>query len=597
MAKRKSLTKYLGLYFKSLLLFWRADKLDSSILILVIPLKALIPSLLTFFAQEMLNQLSVGRLNYENFLFWGISFFVSLITIPLATNVQGVLTDRLIAFVNTSLMNKTKELQGLANFEDADFYDQVQVINSQSSWRPVNLIVFGTSVISSFITIVSMGVLLATYNPLIALLILVSMIPESLVSYRVQQEAFETMVGASSDARKMQYASQAVLNKDFTKEIRLFNAFDFFIKRYQRIFWQIHHAVNQRRAKKMIIALASMTVSSLISILALLWFVFSIQAGRFRVGALLTLTSAIGYIAENIFSMIEDSSLLYDTLLYMEKYFNFLKSSDTIDKRGTTKVGTVKGISFKHVSFTYPHSPRPALNDVNFDVTKGQKIAIVGENGSGKTTLMKLLLRFYDPNQGHIQLNGQTVQEFDLFSYRSLFSAVFQDYAKFSLTVKENIAISDLDKQDDSQALIDAMKISGFDPNKGVSESSLLDVQLGKEYENGTELSGGEWQKLALARGIFANRQILILDEPTASLDPRSEYSLFQKFVRIGADKTVFFITHRLNSVTIADKVLVLNKGKVVAFDTHENLLKNNDYYRDYYSIQNKALKKEADTK
>ncbi|MFT8470209.1 MAG: ABC transporter ATP-binding protein [Oenococcus sp.] len=551
MAKRKSLTKYLGLYFKSLVLFWRADKLDSSILILVIPLKALIPSLLTFFAQEMLNQLSVGRLNYENFLFWGISFFVSLITIPLATNVQGVLTDRLIAFVNTSLMNKTKELQGLANFEDADFYDQVQVINSQSSWRPVNLIVFGTSVISSFITIVSMGVLLATYNPLIALLILVSMIPESLVSYRVQQEAFETMVDASSDARKMQYASQAVLNKDFTKEIRLFNAFDFFIKRYQRIFWQIHHAVNQTRAKKMIIALASMTVSSLISILALLWFVFSIQAGRFRVGALLTLTSAIGYIAENIFSMIEDSSLLYDTLLYMEKYFNFLKSSDTIDKSGTVKVNIVKGISFKHVSFTYPHSPQPALNDVNFEVAKGEKIAIVGENGSGKTTLMKLLLRFYDPSQG-----------FDLFSYRSLFSAVFQDYAKFSLTVKENIAISDLDKQDDSQALIDAMKVSGFDPNKGVSESSLLDVQLGKEYENGTELSGGEWQKLALARGVFANRQILILDEPTASLDPRSEYSLFQKFVRIAADKTVFFITHRLNSVTIADKVLVLNKGK-----------------------------------
>ncbi|MFT9267093.1 ATP-binding cassette domain-containing protein [Oenococcus sp.] len=178
-----------------------------------------------------------------------------------------------------------------------------------------------------------------------------------------------------------------------------------------------------------------------------------------------------------------------------------------------------------------------------------------------------------------------------------MFSAVFQDYAKFSLTVKENIAISDLDKQDDSQALIDAMKISGFDPNKGVSESSLLDVQLGKEYENGTELSGGEWQKLALARGVFANRQILILDEPTASLDPRSEYSLFQKFVRIAADKTVFFITHRLNSVTIADKVLVLNKGKVVAFDTHENLLKNNDYYRDYYSIQNKALKKGTDAK
>ncbi|MFT8324162.1 ABC transporter ATP-binding protein [Oenococcus sicerae] len=592
MKKRKSLTKYLSLYFKSLLLFWQADKVNSSILIIIIPLKALIPSLLTFFAQEMLNQLSIGHLNYENFFFWGISFFVSLITIPLATNIQGILTDRLIAFVNTSLMNKTKELQGLANFEDADFYDQVQVINSQSSWQPVNLIVFGTSVISSFITIASMGVLLSAYNPLIALLILISMIPESLVSYHVQQEAFETMVDRSSDARKMQYASQAVLNKDFTKEIRLFNAFDFFIKRYQDIFWQIHHAVNQTRAKKMIVALISMSVSSLICVFALLWFVLSIQAGRFKVGALLTLTSAIGYIAENIFSMIEDSSLLYDTLLYMEKYFNFLKSSDTIDKTGQIKATTIKRISFKHLSFSYPNSQQLALDDVNFEVSVGQKIAIVGENGSGKTTLIKLLLRFYDPDKGCIQLNGQTIQGFDFVSYRALFSAVFQDYAKFSLTVKENIAISDLDKQDDSQSLIGAMKISGFDPNKGVSGSSLLDVQLGKEYENGTELSGGEWQKLALARGIFANRKILILDEPTASLDPRSEYALFQKFIRIASDKTVFFITHRLNSVMIADKVLVLNQGKVVAFDTHENLLKNNDYYRDYYSIQNKALKK-----
>ncbi|WP_439424641.1 ABC transporter ATP-binding protein (plasmid) [Oenococcus alcoholitolerans] len=592
MKKRKSLTKYLSLYFKSLLLFWQADKVNSSILIIIIPLKALIPSLLTFFAQEMLNQLSIGRLDYGNFLFWGTCFFVSLITIPLGTNVQGVLTDRLIAFVNTSLMNKTKELQGLANFEDADFYDQVQVINSQSSWQPVNLIVFGTSVISSSITIISMGVLLSAYNPLIALLILISMIPESLVSYRVQQEAFETMVDASSDARKMQYDSQAVLNKDFSKEIRLFNAFDFFIKRYQEIFWQIHHAVNKTRAKKMIVALISMSISSVICVFALLWFVLSIQAGRFRVGALLTLTSAIGYIAENIFSMIEDSSLLYNTLLYMEKYFNFLKSSDTIEKTGRIKAGDIKRIAFRHVSFAYPNSKRLALNDVDFEVSAGQKIAIVGENGSGKTTLIKLLLRFYDPSQGHLQLNGQAVQDFDLVSYRALFSAVFQDFAKFSLTVKDNIAMSDLNRRNDRAALVKAMSASGFAPNKGLSQNKLLNIQLGKEYADGTELSGGEWQKLALARGIFADRKILILDEPTASLDPRSEYALFQKFVSIASDKTVFFITHRLNSVTIADKVLVLNQGKVVAFDTHENLLKNNDYYRSYYSIQNKILKK-----
>ncbi|KGO32505.1 hypothetical protein Q757_00680 [Oenococcus alcoholitolerans] len=406
-------------------------------------------------------------------------------------------------------MNKTKELQGLANFEDADFYDQVQVINSQSSWQPVNLIVFGTSVISSSITIISMGVLLSAYNPLIALLILISMIPESLVSYRVQQEAFETMVDASSDARKMQYDSQAVLNKDFSKEIRLFNAFDFFIKRYQEIFWQIHHAVNKTRAKKMIVALISMSISSVICVFALLWFVLSIQAGRFRVGALLTLTSAIGYIAENIFSMIEDSSLLYNTLLYMEKYFNFLKSSDTIEKTGRIKAGDIKRIAFRHVSFAYPNSKRLALNDVDFEVSAGQKIAIVGENGSGKTTLIKLLLRFYDPSQGHLQLNGQAVQDFDLVSYRALFSAVFQDFAKFSLTVKDNIAMSDLNRRNDRAALVKAMSASGFAPNKGLSQNKLLNIQLGKEYADGTELSGGEWQKISFSQRDFCRSKNL----------------------------------------------------------------------------------------
>ncbi|WP_283679624.1 ABC transporter ATP-binding protein [Lentilactobacillus sp. Marseille-Q4993] len=511
---------------------------------------------------------------------------MSAATIPVNTSVQGVLTDKLIAFVNIRLMNKSKSVQGLELFENADFYDQLQIISSEASWRPVNLIVFGISVIREAITVISMVFLLSKYNPLIGLLVLLAIIPQSLVSYKIQQDSFETMVTRSPDARKAQYYSEVLLTSRDAKEVRLFNMFDYFINLYHSTYLSMHRKVTDTRVKQMWVSLILLLVSTLISFGSLVWVVVSIRDGKLSAGIFLVFVSTITATANSVYSLIESSSLLLDTLLYMKKYFTFISIEEDSDFTGKmTFPDSIQTIAFKDINFSYPNSKELALKNVDFVVRGGEKIAIVGENGSGKSTLVKLLMRFYDPNNGSISVNNQNIKEYDIHNFRSNLGTVFQDYSKFFLTIRDSISLGDIKKSGDTERIELAMQNGGFyDDFK--SKGLTLKTQLGKQFTNGIDLSGGQWQKLAISRAFFADSKILILDEPTASLDPKSEADIYKRFISMAQDKTTFFITHRMAAVKLADRVLVLDHGKIVGFDTHENLMKSNEYYRDYYNIQ-----------
>jgi len=285
--------------------------------------------------------------------------------------------------------------------------------------------------------------------------------------------------------------------------------------------------------------------------------------------------------------MIEESSLLYDTLLYMEKFFNFLSLKPIVNS-GTKEMNLNDSdyeITFHNVSFKYPKTDRYSLSNINLNIKRGEKIALVGENGAGKTTLIKLLTRFYDPTEGTIHINGVNISSYDINLLRDNISVVFQDFSKFNLTLRENIAIGDLTKIDREAEIWKAIKNSNLNqvldklPNK-------LEQMLGKIFNGGTELSGGEWQKVALARAFLRDSPIVILDEPTASLDPRSEHEVFQSFIKLSKDKTVFLITHRLSSVKMADKIVVLKDGKIVEVGSHSELIKKQGYYFELYKLQ-----------
>ena len=499
--------------------------------------------------------------------------------------VQGVLTDKLTGFINISLMKKSADLQSISIFDDSKYFDDLQMLRDDVSWRPVNLIVYGVSVLQSFLTLAFMLIYLARYNWWLALLLLVVMVPQSLSYYRIQQQSFETMVERSKNARYLHYYSGLLLDRRDAKEVRLFNMFPKIIEKYTSLFEQTKKDVNQIRKKQL--ATSSLFVVLTVGVFGygFYWFTNSVRTGALEVGVLLMFVSVIGYISTSMARVVEDSSLLYDSLLWVEKYFKFLEYQDDFKNGGQNFPDDFDDINIKNLSFTYPFSDTEILHNVSFSVKSGEKVAIVGENGSGKSTLVKLLMRFYDPTNGKISVDNYDLKDFNIFDLHKNLSATFQDFSRFKLTLKENV-------------------ITGYSFNKGRVNNVLkaaglgdllandhlnLNTMLAKDFENGTDLSGGQWQKIALARDLYANGKIEFLDEPTAALDAKSESEIYQRFLKENDKKTIFFVTHRLSAVRFADKVLFLDGGKVSGFDTHTNLLQTNPKYKEMYDLQKNA--------
>lgn len=579
----------LNQYFKELTrtyhLFFKSAPLVATCVLLLAPLQAVIPLLAVAAGQKVIDQVTNHSPFMEMIIVWIVATAFQQFLPSLSTMVQGVLTDKLTGFINISLMKKSADLQSISIFDDSKYFDDLQMLRDDASWRPVNLIVFGVSVLQSFLTLIFMLIYLARYNWWLALLLLVVMVPQSISYYRIQQQSFETMVERSKNARYLHYYSGLLLDRRDAKEVRLFNMFPKIIEKYTSLFEQTKKDVNQIRKKQL--ATSSLFVVLTVGVFGygFYWFTNSVRTGALEVGVLLMFVSVIGYISTSMARVVEDSSLLYDSLLWVEKYFKFLEYQDDFKNGNQNFPDDFDDINIKNLSFTYPFSDTEILHNVSFSVKSGEKVAIVGENGSGKSTLVKLLMRFYDPTNGKISVDNYDLKDFNIFDLHKNLSATFQDFSRFKLTLKENV-------------------ITGYSFNKGRVNNVLkaaglgdllandhlnLNTMLAKDFENGTDLSGGQWQKVALARDLYANGKIEFLDEPTAALDAKSESEIYQRFLKENDRKTIFFVTHRLSAVRFADKVLFLDGGKVSGFDTHTNLLHTNPKYKEMYDLQKDA--------
>ena len=579
----------LNQYFKELTrtyhLFFKSAPLVATCVLLLAPLQAVIPLLAVAAGQKVIDQVTNHSPFMEMIIVWIVATAFQQFLPSLSTMVQGVLTDKLTGFINISLMKKSTDLQSISIFDDSKYFDDLQMLRDDASWRPVNLIVFGVSVLQSFLTLIFMLIYLARYNWWLALLLLVVMVPQSISYYRIQQQSFETMVERSKNARYLHYYSGLLLDRRDAKEVRLFNMFPKIIEKYINLFEQTKKDVNQIRKKQL--ATSSLFVVLTVGVFGygFYWFTNSVRTGALEVGVLLMFVSVIGYISTSMARVVEDSSLLYDSLLWVEKYFKFLEYQDNFKNGSRNFPDDFDDINVKNLSFTYPFSDAEILHNVSFSGKSGEKVAIVGENGSGKSTLVKLLMRFYDPTNGKISVDNYDLKDFNIFDLHKNLSATFQDFSRFKLTLKENV-------------------ITGYSFNKGRVNNVLkasglgdllandhlnLNTMLAKDFKNGTDLSGGQWQKVALARDLYADGKIEFLDEPTAALDAKSEAEIYQRFLKENDKKTIFFVTHRLSAVRFADKVLFLDGGKISGFDTHTNLLQTNPKYKEMYDLQKDA--------
>ena len=579
----------LNQYFKELTktyyLFFKSAPLVATCVLLLAPLQAVIPLLTVTAGQKVIDQVTNHSPFMEMIIVWIVATAFQQFLPSLSTMVQGVLTDKLTGFINISLMKKSADLQSISIFDDSKYFDDLQMLRDDASWRPVNLIVFGVSVLQSFLTLAFMLIYLARYNWWLALLLLIVMVPQSISYYCIQQQSFETMVERSKNARYLHYYSGLLLDRRDAKEVRLFNMFPKIIEKYISLFEQTKRDVNQIRKKQL--ATSSLFVVLTVGVFGygFYWFTNSVRIGALEVGVLLMFVSVIGYISTSMAQVVEDSSLLYDSLLWIEKYFNFLEYQDNFENGTKNFPDDFENLSVKNLSFTYPFSNAEILHNVSFSVKSGEKIAIVGENGSGKSTLVKLLMRFYDPTNGKISVDNYDLKDFNIFDLHKNLSATFQDFSRFKLTLKENVITGYSFNKDRVNNVLKASGLGDLLANDHLN----LNTTLAKDFKNGTDLSGGQWQKVALARDLYADGKIEFLDEPTAALDAKSEAEIYQRFLKENDNKTIFFVTHRLSAVRFADKVLFLDGGKVSGFDTHTNLLQINPKYKEMYDLQKNA--------
>jgi ATP-binding cassette, subfamily B, bacterial len=527
-------------------------------------------------------------------LFWSlIVAWVGLLLLsnalnPWVTALQGNLNDKLNAHLNLLLIRKAGKLPDLSRFEDPRFYDELQLIRTQI-FQPFGLLASLYRGGPQLLTIITMFGLLIPIGWWIPVLILATTFPQTYISLQLQKKAWDVATLKSSESRNLQYCQFVMLTDTYAKEVLLFRLGPFFSKQYVEVFQNVYRAMSSLRQKQAYWSTSLAVLSTAGNAFAFYWVIQQSFSGRLSPGNVLLIIQALAYIQQGLSQLVQTSTMLYDALLYMKRFFAFLESKPMMIVRSPGKpvpLPVRQGITFERVHFCYPDG-RVALKNVSFTIYPGETVALVGENGAGKTSIVKLLARFYDPTDGIIWVDGEKLQDLDLEAWREQIAIAFQDFGRYALTLGENIALGDLSALDDLERLKSAEEKADLQ-NLVARLPDGLQTLLGKQF-GGTEISGGEWQKLALARSFIREKaQILILDEPTASLDPRSEQQVYHQFTTLKQDKTSILITHRLASVSMADRILVLKNGYLIEEGTHAELLKQDGEYAILWKMQAK---------
>jgi ATP-binding cassette subfamily B protein len=593
---RVGFKEYTRVLFRSLPLLWTAAPKEMLVLVAVTLLQGILPAISVWITKLVVDTVATALTSGKELgnamllplvAAWVAALLLQTLLYPWIFALQGNLNDKLTAHISLLLMHKADSFPDLSRFEDSQFYDELQLLQEQINYKPLNLlnnlVELGRSLVT-LIVIVGLLVPLAFWIPLV---IGIATIPQIVVSSQYGRAIWLTLFENSPHARRMQYYTSVMLTDTYAKEIRLFKLGSFFMERYLQAFESLHQSMRYLRGKQAFWSSNLAILSTLGNGFAFYWVVNKAFKGDFTPGSVLLFVQSLTYFQNNLEGFVGNWLDLFENVLYMEKFFNFLHSPIPIPlsipgKKIPTPIRS--GITFEKVDFYYPDG-RLALKDISFTLYSGQTVAIVGENGAGKTTLVKLLTRLYDPTTGRILVDGIDLKNFNLEQWRQQIAGVFQDFGHYALTLGENIALGNLAALESPDILKYAVEKA--DIAKLVEHfPTREDTPLGKQF-GGTELSGGQWQKLALARAFVRQQaQLLLLDEPTAALDPRSEYDLYLRFMELAEGKTTILITHRLASVRMAHRILVLKAGRLIEDGTHQELLQHGGEYTTLWNMQ-----------
>ncbi|MBQ9150700.1 MAG: ABC transporter ATP-binding protein [Clostridia bacterium] len=522
----------------------------------------------------------------------------------LKNTVTRIAGELVVRTVKLEIMHKAKELD-LCSFDLPAFYEKLENANREAGMRPIQILSSTFSVVSTVITLISFVVILAAELWWAALVMVLVSVPSAIINFYYRRKNFQYMRRRSKDRRQMNYYSDIMVNKDMVKEIRMFDLSDTFIGRYRQTFDRYYAGIRSLIWKENTWHVIITIVSAVVNCAFYAWFAYRVVTGGYQIGTYSLYTGALGQIAGQVGALISISATIYEGTLFIDNLTSFLSEKSTIvpipvegqatDEPLKVAHGQAHTIEFRHVSFIYPGTERKVLDDVSLTIRPGETLVLVGLNGAGKTTLLKLLTRLYDPTEGTILLDGVDIRAYDVKDLYSMYGIIFQDFGKYAVSVSENIRFGDIHKEAKEEDIRRAAEEADATDYIGHLPAGF-DTPLMRIFEEeGIELSIGQWQKLAIARAFYSDSDVLILDEPTASLDPMAEQEIFNQFDRLRADKTTIFVSHRLSSATVASKIAVLEYGRLIEEGDHRTLMAKHGRYYELFSTQAKRYVTEGE--
>lgn len=604
----------IGGFFKRLgyitRLVWETGPWILFFLIFMALFNGFMPVLGSLISAGVLNELQTGfGQSVDRALFFASPIFVLLIVLFSYRIINAVLDriksattriagERVVRHIRLKIMHKAKEID-LASYDSPAFYEKLENANGEAGHRPIQTLSSTLGLVSTMIGLVSYLLILFRAPGMwwSALVIVAVSVPSAIITFTYRHKNVRYMRWRSKERRQMDYYSHLMVNKDLVKEVRLYDLSDTFIDRYDDAFGRYYKGMRRLIIGEGAWHVGIALLSAIVNCLFFALIASRVFTGEIMIGDYTLLTGALTSISGNVAALISASSAVYEGTLFIDNLMSFMDHEQTVKPRVATPLKVAHGqqhtIVFENVSFRYPDTDRDVLKNVNMTLNPGESLVLVGLNGAGKTTLLKLLTRLYDPTEGRILLDGEDLRDYDVQDLYRMFGIIFQDFGRYAESAGENIHFGNIQKSVDQADLKEAAEASGaaefIEAMPGGYETPLMRIF----EKDGAELSGGQWQKLAISRAFYSDCDVLILDEPTAALDAMAEQEIYNQFDRLRQGKTTIFVSHRLSSATVASKIVVLEYGRVIEEGNHRSLMQKQGKYYELFSTQAKRYREE----
>jgi ATP-binding cassette, subfamily B, bacterial len=516
---------------------------------------------------------------------FGMACFASVLN-RIVDYCDTLLADKFIRHISVRIMHHASRLD-LASYEDPLFHDKLERARVQATDR-LGMVQQLGRLVQQVITTATLAASILLFSPWLLLVLIACVIPAFLGESHFAFLGYALAFRLTPVKRQIDYLRFLGASKDGAKELKLFGLSKFLTDRFQQLSDDVY-LQNVALAKRRLVASALLSLLTTVGYYgAYAYVILETVNGKMSVGTLTFLTGAIAGASANLQMIFSTFSSIADQSLFLTDLLQFFAVRPTVfSKPNALKMPRPiqRGIEFRDVSFSYPGGGRAILRNLNLKLKHDERIALIGENGEGKTTIVKLLTRLYDPTFGQILLDGIDLREYDLEDYSSNIAVIFQDFMRYDMTACENIAVGQIEARDNLAQIEQAAK-------KSLAEGVIdklphgYNQMLGRRFETGVDLSGGEWQKVALARAYLRNAQILVLDEPTAALDARSEHQVFERFAELTKGKMALLISHRFSTVKMADRIIVLERGVIAEEGRHEQLMAHGGRYAEMFELQ-----------